>query len=147
MKEKEYESFWIDFLKKLEQKKSSIMNGRSPSKKHWQQTKGKIHLCASLRKNDSFVQLCIEKVDKDENTEIFTKLLTHKNIIEERFGGKLQWDEKLDVKRCTVTSTPIKLGISDRSKQEQLLDQLSDDLIKLHSALEPYYGWLEVNID
>jgi hypothetical protein len=71
----------------------------------------------------------------------------HKNIIEERFGGKLQWDEKLDVKRCTVTSTPIKLGISDRSKQEQLLDQLSDDLIKLHSALEPYYGWLEVNID
>jgi hypothetical protein len=147
MKQSVYESFWIDFLEKLNQKNSTIMNGRSPSKKHWQQTRGKVHLCASLRKNDSFVQLCIEKKDENENTEIFKKLLGLKNEIENRFGKKLNWDEKPGATRCTVTSKPLSLGISDIEKQEELLEQLAEDLIKLNSSLGPCYEWLEVNID
>ncbi len=140
----EYELFWAKFLKVLKDKRSNIMIDRPPTKKHWLQTRGRVHLSASLKKHGSFVVLCIERSDPVENTQLFRKLLLAKSEIEKKFGESLLWEEKPGIKRCTIKSELIPLGIADTDKHVELQDILSDKLIRLNSALEIYYDWLEV---
>ncbi|MBU0662952.1 MAG: DUF4268 domain-containing protein [Proteobacteria bacterium] len=120
------------------------MSERAVSKKHYQQTRGKIHLCASLRKSDSFVQLCIESKDELENKEKYLKLLTEKEKIHKKFGEELVWEEKENNIRCTVSSKPLNIGIAEISKHTELQDLLTIQLIKIDDSLKEYYPWLGV---
>jgi len=142
MPKNEYEIFWDFFLTKLKDKGSDIMSERTASKKHYQQTKGKTHLCASLRKSDSFVQLCIESKDKLENKEKYFRLLTEKEKIHKKFGEELIWEEKENNIRCTVSSKSLNIGIDEISRRTELQDLLAIQLIKLDYSLKEYYSWL-----
>jgi hypothetical protein len=84
-------------------------------------------------------ELYIDRGDAKENEQIFDALYSHKDEIEQRFGGCLSW-ERLDDKRACRIKSYIESGgyRSPESKWPAIQSEMVKTMIKLEDALLPY---------
>lgn len=130
--------FWNDFLN-IANKKTNIYNGLSHNTtKHYINIKTKfngITYPTVCNLNKSWVELCIQM--KTESESFFQLLYDNKSAIESEFGEQLIWENKPDVQRCKIMSSPVNEGRATNNI-ELLSDQLVDKMIKLYSSTLKY---------
>ena len=94
------------------------------------------------------VELYIDrgKDSEQENTLIFDRLYVNRELIEQTFGGSLNW-QRLEGKRaCRIDY--IRKGGGYRSPEEQwpeIQDSIIQSMIKLEKALSPLLKQLKIN--
>lgn len=86
----------------------------------------------------SFAELYIDRGDVTENKNIFDRLMTCREEIEQRFGGPLSW-ERLDAKRACRIKFFVERGGYRNPEQEwpSIQSELVEAMIKLEAALKP----------
>ena len=75
--------------------------------------------------------------EKEWNKEQFRLLYLHKDEIEDRFGGPLDWQLLPNKKASGIKYEIIDYGVKDRDRWSELQDQLIDAMIRLEKAFRP----------
>lgn len=139
--------FWKKLLERAK-KKTKLHEGISAQTSGWIGTgAGKSGLSYNYRigQHEGRVEFYIDR-GKDlehENKAIFDQLASHKNEIEEAFGGPLEW-ERLESKRACKISKTIKIGgYRDKDKWPEIHDAMIDAMIRLENSLRPYINKLK----
>lgn len=83
-------------------------------------------------------EIYIDRGDAGENKRIFDQLLSHKDEIENRFGGTLSW-ERLDTKRACRVKYMIETGgyRSPESQWPAIQAEMVTAMTKLEAAMKP----------
>jgi hypothetical protein len=92
------------------------------------------------------VELYIDRGKDNEGTnkDIFNQLYEHKDAIEEKFGGTLDW-QKLEGKRaCRIKKQITVGGYRDEDKWSEIQEQMIDYMIKLEQSLRPFIKKLKI---
>lgn len=85
----------------------------------------------------SRVNLYINDGSKEWNKEQFSVLYKHKDEIEARFGGPLEWQLLPNRKASRIKYEISDYGVKDRDRWSDLQDQLIDAMIRLEKAFRP----------
>lgn len=85
----------------------------------------------------SRVNLYINDGSKEWNKEQFQVLYQHKDEIEARFGGPLEWQLLPNRKASRIKYEISNYGVKDRDRWSELQDQLIDAMIRLEKAFRP----------
>lgn len=85
----------------------------------------------------SRANLYINDEYKEWNKEQFRFLYQHKDEIEDRFGGPLEWQLLPNRKASRIKYEISDYGVKDRERWNELQDQLIDAMIRLEKALRP----------
>jgi hypothetical protein len=99
-----------------------------------------------VNQHSARVELYIDrgKGTDEETMGIFDELHAHREDIESKFGGPIEW-LRLDGKRaCRITHTTEIGGYLDREKWPELQDTMIDAMIRFEAALRPHIDALEV---
>jgi len=88
------------------------------------------------------VELYIDRGSGETNLAIFHELLTHKDVIEESFGGPLDWQPLEGRQACRIRKRFDGVGYRDQERWSELQQTLIDAMIKLECALRPYIDQL-----
>lgn len=139
------QEFWDGLLKKAK-KKSILFASISPSKDHWVSAgagKSGLTWAYVILKDHGRVELYIDAADSERNKRYFDALAKHKEDIEAGFGEPLQW-QRLDEKRAARIAYRIHGygGLYDTENWEALQDAMIDAMMRLESALKPYFDRL-----
>lgn len=138
--------FWTGLLDKARDKTKLYANV-SPKYDHWISAgigKTGISLNMVITKNRGQIEIYLDRGDgsQDLNKVRFDYLYSHKNEIENAFGGQIEW-ERLDKKRASrICYRYDGLGLSDEDGWSEVQDLMIDGAIKLHDAIKPYIAKL-----
>ena len=92
-------------------------------------------VCSFARGDRVRVEFYIDSKDKGVNKEVFDKLMSMRNTIEEKFSGHLSW-ERLDDKRASRVAVYRPGAITwPSSELNELVDWAADALMRLYNAL------------
>jgi len=134
--------FWSFLLERAKQKTKLHIN-ISPGMYSWIGTGAGIsglNFNYCIGQHDAKIELYIDK-DKDsgiENKRIFDELYKNKEVIEESFGGSLNW-ERLDIKRASRIAKYFEEGgYRDQEKWTEISDQMINAMISLEKSLAPF---------
>jgi hypothetical protein len=138
--EKQRIEFWKQLIDKGN-KQGVIKGNKSPNAFNWisipSGKSGLTYDCV-LRKQDSEVQLYIDKKNIKKNKEFFSNLLQNKEKIEHSFGASLDW-QRLDSKRASHISYIIEgSGFDDVNRWDELQDKMLEVLIRFKKSFNPY---------
>lgn len=130
--------FWKELLPGFKQK-SDLFNSISPSKDNWLGTgngisSGSYNFVVS--KNYARVEVYFSRAEKVENKFIFDLLEKNKEKIEKLFGNKLIWERLNDRKATRIKYQIDGLNVYDKDDWDNMIEFLTDSMIKLHSAFE-----------
>jgi len=140
--------FWKDLLDRAKEK-TRLHAQISPSQYSWIGTgagKRGLSFNYSITKHEGKAELYIDrgKGSEEKNKEIFDQLISHKEEIENKFGGPLVW-ERLDTKRASRISKKLDLGgYRDEEKWPEIHDSMIDTMIRLEKALRPFVKKVEI---
>jgi frataxin-like iron-binding protein CyaY len=130
--------FWSKVLPLLKGK-SSIFQNVSPSKDHWlSSTSEGFRFTMTITRTTATVLLEFSKPSKDENKFMFDQLEKYKVEIESRFGHPLIWKRNVDKISSQVYYALDNVNIFEKEDWQQILNFLSENMIKLEDALKPY---------
>lgn len=141
-------AFWESLLEKVKTK-TSLHSNLSPTIYSWIGTgsgKRGLGYNYSTTYKHGQVELYIDrgKESEEENKKIFDELYSHKQEIEEVFGGKLEW-QKLDDRRASRISKRYNYtGLNDKEKWDKLQDDMIDGMIRLEKALRKHIKSLKL---
>jgi len=143
------EEFWTKLLKKANEK-TQLLSNVSPRKSTWIATgagKSGIRYNFVMSNKEALCDIYLDR-GKDFTTPNinkirFDELYKHKNDIEKKFGGKLNW-ERLDHARASRISYRYKSGgIKDKDKWDEIQDKLIDAMIRLEKSTKEYIEKLD----
>lgn len=132
--------FWEKHLEYFRQK-SDLFNNISPTKDNWLGTgsgisSGSYNFVVS--KSYARVELYFSRYEKMENKFIFDSLRNHQDEIEEAFGDNLIWERLDDRKATRIKCQRDGLNIYDEDDWDEMIEFMTDNMIKLHSAFDKY---------
>ncbi len=135
-----YKIFWNDFLNVA----SNITDFYSKTKNrniHYLKTNlgiGGVHFatCINTVKANSWVEMCIEKKDSDENRAIFNDYLRNKKEIEKKFGSSLRWVDEESKNRCKIMSREFEFDTDNMHSWGDLHQNLIEQMVKLENSLK-----------
>jgi Domain of unknown function (DUF4268) len=107
-----------------------------------------LNLNYAVRQHDSQAELYIDRGNgcDDENRRIFDELHSHKDEIEQKFGGPLKW-EALEGKRACRVSVTVEGGYkSDPEEWDEIQDELVGLMIRLTDAFRPLLNQQKLSI-
>lgn len=93
-----------------------------------------------VNQRETRVELYIDpnRDDVNESKAIFDQLESHKEQIEEAFGGSLEW-ERLEEKRACKIAKRLRIGgYRDEELYPQIFEATVDAMIRLERALRPF---------
>ncbi len=98
-----------------------------------------IHFNYAVREHDAQAEIYIDfgKNSEEDNTRLFETLLADREIIEEAFGGPLEW-EPLDGRKACRIRKVVGGGWRDEQMWPQVQDELIDHMIRLEKAFRPH---------
>lgn len=133
--------FWEGLLARAANK-TSLHGNISPSEYHWIGTGSGMRGLTyqySIRQHGGTAELYIDKGEGDTNKKIFDELNSHKDQIEQAFGGPLLW-ERMDEKRGCRIGYEIQVGgyRDDEAKWPLVQDAMIDAMVRLERTFAPY---------
>jgi hypothetical protein len=137
--------FWTGLLEQMK-KKSNLFANISPQSSIWISTgAGKYGLSYQfvIHKHDVQVLFGINRA-KEETKEIFDKLSVHKEEINSKFVGELDWQQRPELKSSQVVNYISIGGYLDGEKWSQIQDAMIDAMIRLDKALKPHIDELRI---
>lgn len=134
--------FWEGLLARAKPK-TSLHAGVSAGPDNWVGTgSGKSGLVFNYwaRKHDASVQLDIDrgKDSEEQNKAIFDEFQGHKDDIEAKFGGSLDWQPLQGKQVCRIRKNIDVGGYADEERWPQIHDAMIDAMIRLEKALQPH---------
>lgn len=144
------EDFWKGLIEKMNMNAKTILfSNISPSQRNWIGAGSGVRGLGfnfSVRQHDGKVELYIDrgKEGKEENEEIFDFLFSHKEEIEEKFGGELNW-ERLNSKRACRISKEVSIGgYRDEDKWDEQQFAMAEAMMCFEKAIKPFIRKLNI---
>ena len=137
--------FWTALLERMK-KKSGLFANISPQSSIWISTgAGKYGLSYQfvIHKHDVQVLFGINRA-KEETKEIFDRLSVHKEEINSKFVGELDWQQRPELKSSQIVNYISIGGYLDEEKWSQIQDAMIDAMIRLEKALKPHIEELRI---
>lgn len=134
--------FWASLLERAKNK-TDLFNNISPRFDSWIGIGGGrsgIAFNFTILKNDAGCEIYFDRgKDSDKlNKERFDELNKHKTEIEEKIGGKLEW-QRLDNRRASRIKISFKgLGLRDKERWPELQDKMIEAMVRMKEAFDPY---------
>ena len=131
--------FWTSLLERMKMK-SGLFANISPQSSIWISTgAGKYGLSYQfvIHKHDVQALFGINRA-KEETKEIFESLAVHKEEINSKFMGELDWQPSPELKSSKIVNYINIGGYLDEEKWSQIQDGMIDAMIRLEKALRPY---------
>ena len=129
--------FWLKMIQEIN-KKSNLFQNISPSKYNWigagSGVRG-IGFNFAVSKTYGRAELYIDRGEKDQNKEIFDKLYSQKDVIENEFLGNLVW-EKLEDKRACRIKAETPGNVFEKENWPEMIGFMCDSMIQLEKALK-----------
>lgn len=100
----------------------------------------------NVKQEECSVELYIGKDSEQENKLIFDQLYEHREVIEQVFGGPLDWQQLEGKRTCNIYY--VRKGGGYRSPEDQwpeIQDSIVQSMIKLEKALSPFLKQLKLN--
>ena len=129
--------FWTLLLEHA-RTKTRLHANISPTPYNWLGTGTGIRGLAwnySIRKNDSQVELYIDRGDKDENEQIFDQLAAHRDAVDEAFGAPLDWQLLEGRRGCRIRYRIARGGWQDEESWPDVAEGTVQAMIKLEAVL------------
>ncbi|TVQ64829.1 MAG: DUF4268 domain-containing protein [Balneolaceae bacterium] len=131
--------FW-DGLLEYAKSKHKLFSGISPSDYNWIGTSSGfrgVNYTYWLKKDSVSIKIYIDrgKNGDDENLQIFNKLVTRKDQIEELFGESLDW-EQMETSRSCVIKKDYEIGgwQTPEERWKEIYEKVVDAMIRLENA-------------
>ena len=135
--------FWHKLLPYFN-KKSDLFSGRNVDLNQydaWVSAGSGINGCPFnfiVTKNRCNVEFGISNQDKEFNKKLYDYLYSNKKEIEKNFGDELYW-ERLDNKKMSrISYRLLNVSLYDKDDWNQMIEFLTDNMIKLEKALRKY---------
>lgn len=128
--------FWTQLLNRAKTSLPLVAN-ISPGKENWISIgagKTGFGYAFVVRMTDAQVELYIDQSDARTNKRYFDTLYTHKERIEEIFGGILDWQRLDDKRACRVRYLIEDFGLLDKDDWPELQQRLIGTMVKLEKA-------------
>jgi Domain of unknown function (DUF4268) len=138
--------FWTQLLD-LARQRTRLHVAISPSDSSWVSAsagKSGLEFNYSVTQHAGQVELYIDRGSAETNLAIFHELLSHKDAIEESFGGPLDWQPLEGRQGCRIRKRFDGVGYRDQARWSELQEELIDAMIKLEHALRPYVNRLDM---
>ena len=133
-----YQQFWTSFLERLHREHPTWTAAKVPQTTNWISMPAPI---SGATFDTSFAAkgrlrhgLYIDSGDGDANAAIFAALLTPKGLIEQRYGGELEWEELPDKRACRIAEYGVGDG-ADVEEHDGYIDWFLDRGERLRAAL------------
>jgi hypothetical protein len=131
--------FWRTLLERANQK-TSLHSQRSPitgSALDAGAGKSGIVFQYRIRTHDAAVGLRIRRETPEDSKRIFDVLHQRKQTIEERFGDRLEWRPKEDMRTCHAFHLIDTGGWKDEENWQEIQEDMVDAMVRLEQALKP----------
>lgn len=135
--------FWNELLPKMNAKSSlfSGINVDSNHYDHWLSTGAGISGVAYsfvITKKYISVALGISKATADENKQIYDKLYTNKETIENQFENELFWERLDDKKMCRISYVLNGVNVFNKDDWTSMQEFLIENMIKFSNVMKPF---------
>ncbi len=133
--------FWSQLLEQA-RARTSLHRNISPSKDSWIAASagisGVVFAYVISIDNEGRVELYIDTGDQKKNKQIFDKLFSNKEEIEQIFGDSLDW-QRLDEKRGSrIAYMAVRgKGLKDKEQWNEIQEKMIDAMVRLEKALKP----------
>jgi hypothetical protein len=128
--------FWQQLLDKLPMELSHFSN-LSPSKNSWfGSAKNGFGFFFVVLKDKARIEIYLDTGDAERNKQIFDKLHSRKEQLEEKFGERLEWQRLDDRKACRIAYFLPKTGLQDAEEWAKLQDQMIEKMSCLRQAFQ-----------
>lgn len=134
-----YRQFWSRFLERLQTEHPTWTSAKVPQPQNWISMPAPLTGCTF---DTSFAAkgrlrhgLYIDSGDGDANATIFGALLAQRELIEQRYGGPLEWEELPERRACRIAE----YGVGDAvnvDEHEQYVNWFFDRGARLRAALD-----------
>ncbi|MBI3615032.1 MAG: DUF4268 domain-containing protein [Candidatus Omnitrophica bacterium] len=140
--------FWRTLLERSKGKTKLFQNIK-PGRNHWLATgagRSGARFTYVILQDQGVVELYIDhgKGRGEENKAVFDALFSERKVIEQEFGGAMDW-ERLDHRRgCRIAKRFMIGGLKDKRSWPTLQDAMIDAVVRLEKALRPRITGLKV---
>ncbi|MCH8992775.1 MAG: DUF4268 domain-containing protein, partial [Acidobacteria bacterium] len=140
---------FLDELLARAKETTSLHTGVSAGSTNWVGTgAGKSGLVFNYwaRKHDASVHLDIDrgKDSEEQNKAIFDEFQRHKDDIEAKFGGSLDWQRLEGKQVCRIRKNIDVGGYADDEEWPQIHNAMIDAMIRLAKALQPHIDRIKI---
>lgn len=149
-KELALSKFWSVFIKAADKRNVAMYaklkhgGGRNPN--NWLYAyigKANAHFVAKVTKTNAAVYFLLDAQDDALNARRYAALAEHKEDIDGKFGGSLEWYDGTERKSCKIECTiDGKGGYGNAEGWQWLVDGMLDVVKAMNEALSPYYKLL-----
>lgn len=92
--------------------------------------------CFSVKQNESFVELRIDRASKEENKQIFDRLFVHKHDVDVFVGRPLDWERLDDLQHARIGAV-VPGGYTDPERLWPLIhERMLETMTRLKEAIE-----------
>ena len=137
-------AFWTKTLEELRAAGVARYENISPSKDHWLASATGVSGCGYnliFSKNETRVELYLQRPQATENKWIFDQLEREKQKIEDRFHAELQW-QRLDDKKASRVCYAHPFDGSNDDNWPEMIEWLCKHIVKLEEAFSEPLGRL-----
>ena len=130
--------FWKSFLNEANTKNTLFAN-ISPSKDSWIGIgigMSGVNINLTATKKYAGVEIYFNRGTKEENEDLFDYLNTFSNDIENKFGGKLEWNKMPDKVSCRIITKLEEVDITDKNDWPKMINYLVDSSERLSIAVK-----------
>jgi len=141
-----YYRFWSQLLEKAKER-TKLHASVSPSQDNWISASSGVrglYYNYVVRMRDSRLELYIDRGNSSDNKRIFDLLYAQREVIEERFGGSLDWRALDDKRASKVQYIVTQSGLSDEAQWPAVQEALVDAMIQFSQALQPEINQLNL---
>ncbi|TCI91806.1 DUF4268 domain-containing protein [Tenacibaculum sp. M341] len=132
--------FWTRLISELNTK-SNLFQNISPSIYNWIGAGSGVRGVGYnfvISKKYVRVELYIDRGELEENTLIFEKLETEKEIIEKTFGQKLVWEKLEDKRACRIKYENSNVNVFEKENWNEMIQFLIDGMIRFEKAFKEH---------
>jgi hypothetical protein len=133
-------NFWTALLNEIN-KNSTLFQNISPSIYNWigagSGMRG-VGYNFSISKKYVRVELYIDRGDHAENKFIFDKLYANRELIEENFGKKLEWERLEDKRASRIKYEKSDCNVFEKDQWEDQIEFLSKGMIQFERVFKDY---------
>lgn len=140
--------FWTQLLEKA-RARTALHANISPSTETWVSTSAGVaglSLTYGITQHAGRIELYIDrgKGTEEETLRIFDQLHAHREDIESKFDGPIEWLRLENVRACGIRSEVTDRGYRDEEHWPEVQDAMIDAMIRFEAALRPHIDALDV---
>ncbi len=134
-----YIKFWKQALDIFKEKNISTFDNISPSEGSYISGSTGISTCRydlNFRKDSIRIDFYLDRVNKEENKEIYDFIHERKETLEKNFGDKMKW-QRLDDKKSSKISYGTPFDSYDEENWNDMIEWFAEHFQKLETSIKP----------